>query len=222
MTNKPSAAPLYAPSELARYSRARPQLVHRLFEGYAAEGRTYQPLLRGATRRRGETPLLSFENLIETALIAALRSKGISLQAIRAAHRVAEGEFGAHPFARRAVYVAGRDIFMQAEVAVAEERHLTALTRGGQRALQPVLEHYLKHVRWDEDWPVEWQPRGGVVRQNPEIQFGLPQVRAVRTEIIRSRFEAEESVTELATDFDLSVDEVEQALRYEFWLRPAA
>jgi uncharacterized protein (DUF433 family) len=222
MKNRPSSVPLYAPSELARYSRARAPLVHRLFEGYAAEGRAYPPLLHGASRDRDGFALLSFENLIETALIVALRSRRISMQSIRAAHRAAGAEFGEHPFARRPVFVAGHDIFMQADQAVTEERHVTALTQGGQRALRPVLEQYLKHVRWDEDWPVEWQPQGGVVRQNPEIQFGLPQVKAVRTEIIRSRFQAEESVTELATDFDLSADEVEQALRYEFWLRPAA
>lgn len=101
--------------------------------------------------------------------------------------------------------------------------HLTALTRGGQRALEPVLRRYLTHIEWEKGWPIEWQPReGGVVVQNPEITFGLPNVRGVRTEVIRARFEAEESIDFIAGDFGLTDGDVQAALRYEFWLRPAA
>jgi uncharacterized protein (DUF433 family) len=77
-------------------------------------------------------------------------------------------------------------------------------------------------VRLIAGWPVEWRPRDGVVIQNPEIAFGLPSVRGVRTEVIRARFEAEESVKFIADDFGVSPDDVQAALRYEFWLRPAA
>jgi uncharacterized protein (DUF433 family) len=223
MKTRPSAFPLYTLAELARYSHGQSQFVRRLFEGCAGAGSQHPPLLTAASVPRGGVPLTSFENLIETALVAALRAKGISLQAIREAHRIAHGEFGEHPFARRPIFVAGADIFMQAEETVADrERQLTALTKGGQRALEPVLKQYLQFVEWEQDWPVEWQPKGGVVRQNPEVEFGLPQVKGVRTEIVRSRFEADEAVAELADDFGLTLADVEQALRYELWLRPAA
>lgn len=222
MKTRPSSIPLYSLSDVSRYARAQAQLVRRLYLGYRDGDVVRPPLLESSADRSRPAPL-SFDDLIETALIAALRSRGISLQAVRAAHRVAAAEVGEHPFARRDILVAGKDIFMRASESLgADPEHLAALTKGGQRALEPVLAEYLQHVDWQEVYPVEWRPKGGVVRQNPEVEFGLPQVHGVRTEIIRGRFEAEEPIDVIADDFGLVSDDVQHALRYELWLRPAA
>ena len=222
MKTRPSSIPLYSLADVSRYGRAQAQLVRRLYLGYRDGDVLRPPLLQSSANRSNRAPL-SFDDLIETALIAALRSRGISLQTVREAHRFAAAEVGEHPFARRDILVAGADIFMRAGEALGEDaQHLAALTKGGQRALEPVLAEYLQHVDWQEVYPVEWRPRGGVVRQNPEVEFGLPQVRGVRTEIIRGRFEAEEPIDVIADDFGLISDDVQHALRYELRLRPAA
>lgn len=222
MKPRPSSVPLYSLADVSRYARAHPQLVRRLYRGYRVGGAAYAPVL-GAVRTSGGKAPLSFEDLIETALIAALRARRISLQAIREAHRLAADEVGEHPFARRDILVAGKDVFMRAgEVLERQGEQLATLTQGGQRALEPVLTEYLQLVEWEEGWPAEWRPRAGVVRQNPEVEFGLPQVKGVRTEVLRGRFEADEPISVIADDFGLTVTEVEHALRYELWLRPAA
>jgi len=219
---RPSSIPLYSVTDVSRYARAQSQLVRRLYLGYSGGDRERPPLLRATAGTTSEAPL-AFDDLIETAVIAALRSRRISLQAIRAAHRVAESEVGDHPFARKDILVAGSDIFMRAnEELDGGLDGLAALTKGGQRALEPVLTEYLHQIDWEDRWPVEWRPKSGVVSQNPEVEFGLPQVRGVRTEIIRGRFEAEEPIDVIAEDFGLSNDDVQHALRYELWLRPAA
>ena len=148
----------------------------------------------------------------------------MSLQAIRVAHRVAKGDEPDHPFARRDIMI-GRQRGRHADergIPTDGSEQLASLTAGGQRALEKVLGGYLHQIDWQDKWPVEWRPKGGVVRQNPEVEFGLPQVCGVRTEIIRGRFEAEEPIGIIADDFGLTVDDVENALRYELWLRPAA
>jgi len=222
MKTRPSSVPLYSLTDVSRYARTQPQLVRRLYLGYRVGGSLHLPVLQGAAAADRPAPL-SFEDLIETALIAALRARRISLQAIREAHRLATAEVGEHPFARRDILVAGNDIFMRASERVErDDEGLAALTRGGQRALEPVLGQYLQLIEWDEEWPAEWRPRGGVVRQNPEIEFGLPQVKGIRTEVLRGRFEADEAISAIADDFGLSPADVEHALRYELWLRPAA
>ncbi len=222
MKTRSSSIPLYSMTDVARYARAQSQLVRRLYRGYREGDRERPPLLR-STADAGRAAPLAFDDLIETAVIAALRSRGISLQAVRAAHRVAESEVGDHPFARKDILVAGADIFMRANEELGDGLdNLATLTRGGQRALKPVLTEYLHHIDWQDRWPVEWRPKGGVVRQNPEIEFGLPQIGGIRTEIIRGRFEAEEPIDAIADDFGLSADDVQHALRYELWLRPAA
>jgi uncharacterized protein (DUF433 family) len=218
-----SARPIYPLTEASRYARASQNNVRRWLQGYDAERRYYSPLVEPPPERPLGILALSFENLIEIVLVTALRGSGISLRMIREAHEIAKSEFGEHPFARRDLYVSGKDLFMRAsEVVDGGPVHLAVLTRGGQRALEPVLSKYLTHIDWENDWPVEWRPRGGVVNQNPEVVFGLPNVRGVRTEVIRARFEADESILFIADDFGISPDEVQQALRYEFWLRPAA
>ena len=219
---RPSSIPLYSLADVSRYARAQAQLVRRLYLGYRDGDVLRPPLLESAADRSRPAPL-SFDDLIETSLIAALRGRGISLQAVRAAHQVAAAEVGDHPFARRDILVAGQDIFMRASEALDEApEHLATLTKGGQRALEPVLAEYLQHVDWQEVYPVEWRPKGGVVRLNPEVEFGLPQVHGVRTEIIRGRFEAEEPIDVIADDFGLAGEDVQHALRYELWLKPAA
>lgn len=222
MKTRPSSMPLYSLTDVARYSRAQSQLVRRLYHGYR-DGDVVRPPVLTAAGAAGNPAPLSFEDLIETALIAALRARRISLQAIREAHRIATNEVGEHAFACRDILVAGGDVFMRAgQAAERDGEQLAALTKGGQRALEPVLAEYLEIVDWQECWPAEWRPRRGVVRQNPEVEYGLPQVRGVRTEIIRGRFEADEPIEVIAADFGLDCAEVEHALRYELWLRPAA
>ena len=222
MTARPSTVPLYSLTDVSRYARAQTQLVRRLYLGYSDNENERPALLRSSVDPHEPAPY-SFDDLIETAVIAALRSKGVSLQSIRAAHRVAAAEEPDHPFARRDIMLAGDEIFMRTNEAPAEgSEQVASLTRGGQRALEKVLAEYLHQIDWQDKWPVEWRPKGGVVRQNPEIEFGLPQVRGIRTEILRGRFEAEEPIGTIADDFGLTGDDVENALRYEFWLRPAA
>jgi uncharacterized protein (DUF433 family) len=218
MKTRPSSVPLYSLTDLARYARAERQFVRRLYIGYRDRGAERPPVLHPVVS--GRAPF-SFEDLIEASLVTALRARRISLQAIREARSIAEREIGHHPFARRDILIAGSDIFMRAGDHLDGEQ-LAALTQGGQRALEPVLAQYLQLVDWEEGWPAEWRPRGGVVRQNPEVEYGLPQVRGVRTEVLRGRFEADEPISVIASDFGLSTDEVEHALRYELWLRPAA
>ena len=60
------------------------------------------------------------------------------------------------------------------------------------------------------------------VTLNPEVEYGLPAVRRVRTETILHRFLARESAEEIADDFGLEVASVEHALRYEWSLTRAA
>lgn len=217
-----SARPLYIVSDVARLSQASEGQVRRWLRGYATESSRYQPFLEPSLGQSADKLTLSFENLIEVALVAALRKKGLTTQAIRRAHREAQREFGSHPFARYQVYNSGKDIFIEATEYVADSaEYLTTLTRGGQRAWEPVLRAYLTEIDWRDGWPVEWRPYPDI-KLNPEVAFGLPNIAGVRTEIIKGRFMANESVCVIAEDFGLTVAEIETALRYELILGSAA
>lgn len=225
-----SEVPLYSIAEAARYSRAEASTLRRWALGYAAEdGEKYPPLLELPRDRPAGEPALSWENLVEAALISHWRARRISLQRLRRAHELAIAEFGPHPFARRDVFTDGVALFIAADDADANERpasFLTVITRNGERALAPVIASYLTRFDWQNqaEAPYQWRPPEGedVVRLNPAITFGQPAVRRVRTEIILGRWLAKESLDEIAADFRLDRAEVETAVRYEVVLqRPA-
>lgn len=50
---------------------------------------------------------------------------------------------------------------------------------------------------------------------DPRVSFGSPNVKGVPTWILKGRWEAGESVGEIAEDFDLSKDYVTEALAFE-------
>jgi uncharacterized protein (DUF433 family) len=219
--SRPSAKPLYIVTDVARFSRASESQVHRWLQGYSGKSREYEAFLQAASEQSRDKLTLSFENLIEVALVAALR-KHMSIQVIRLAHEQAQKEFGPYPFARLQFYKSGNDIFARAaEYVERETEHLTTLTRDGQRAWEPVLREYLLKIDWRDAWPIEWEPFRDI-KLNPEVAFGLPNVGGIRTEAIIGRFMADESVCFIAEDFGLTAAEVETALRYELTLGRAA
>ena len=101
--------------------------------------------------------------------------------------------------------------------------HLLRFLRVQHRA--SLLEEYLARVEWDE-WilPVRLYPfvpgAAYSVRSiaiDPHIAFGRPVVAraGISTGAIAGRIDAKEPATEVAADYDLTVEEVEQAVLYE-------
>jgi uncharacterized protein (DUF433 family) len=223
------ATPLYTVSDAARYAHVARSTLKNWAEGYqVGRGRKwYPPLLMLPDEQPFDQTALTFENLIEAALIGHWRRRRIPLQRIRRAHFLALEELGDHPFARNKIYVGGMDLFAEADRETVDEggRSFTVLTRAGQHALAPIVAEYLEHIDWQtgEEYAYQYRPPEGrnIVKLNPEIEFGLPNVRRIRTETILQRFLAQESVDEIADDFGLDEEEVEQALRYE-WALPRA
>ena len=61
--------------------------------------------------------------------------------------------------------------------------------------------------------PAADAPRSVVI--DPEIRFGRPTVKGVPTDILEERWRAGDSVADLAEDYSLSIEEIEESLRYE-------
>lgn len=223
------AVPLYALSDAARYAHVPRKTLQNWAEGYeSTAGTWYPPLLVLPDEQPFDQTALSFENLIEAALIGQWRKRRVPLQRIRKAHFLALEEFGDHPFARQRIYVGGTDLFVEADRTTEDEggSSFTVLTRANQYTLAPLIADSLEYIDWQtgEGFPYQYRPAEGrnIVKLNPNIEFGLPNIHRIRTEIILQRFLAQESVDEIAGDFDLSEEEVEQALRYEWALPKAA
>lgn len=219
--------PLYSIAEAARYSRTQAPTLRRWVLGYEGRGATYPPLILLPEERPAGEPALSWENLVEAALFSHWRRKRLSLQKLRRAHENAKVYFGPHPFARYDVYTDGFDVFVEADREVEDEGYgpiLTAVSGdGAMLVLAEAITASLTRFDWESDSeaPYRYRPAEGhdVVALNPEIDFGQPGVKRIRTETLFSRWMAPEPIDEIAGDFGLAMSEVEYAIRYEVTLR---
>ena len=214
--------PAYGPAEAARYLRLpaatlRTWLVGRTYLRGEAQA-MFRPLIKPANAQ----PLqLSFYNLIEAHVLRALRTEhGVALAELRAAIAYAEKELDTHrlllsPQLRTHAGAVFLDRYVE----------LINLSASGQMAMRKMLEDHLQRVEWDAwQYPVRLYPYTGSMPRalerpiaiDPHVAFGRPIVQraGVSTAAIADRIDAGETVEALAEDYDLSSDEIEQAVLY--------
>ncbi len=206
----PEERPLYTLKEAARYLGLSEATLRSWVRGRSystREGPRYSPPL---IRPPGE--LLSFNNLVEANVLAALRRvHGISMARVRRALEHAQKLGYERPLLLDLKAGLG-------EVFLEEGANLLALSRGGQLALRQILEEHLSRVERDpQGLPLRFYPRGREhwVVLDPRVAFGKPVVRGVRTQVIAARFEAGESYESIAEDYGLSPQEVQEAILFE-------
>ena len=98
------------------------------------------------------------------------------------------------------------------------------MSASGQLAMRVAFERHLQRVEWDQwQFPVRLypyldssQPADRPIAIDPKIAFGRPIVRrvGVSTAAIADRIDAGETVAAVAEDYDLSTEEVHQAVLY--------
>lgn len=165
--------------------------------------------------------LLTFEDLIRLRMIALLRAHGISRDSIMLAEKIARQLTGApQPFVTEPLWTYSSDVFLRLhDQLVASKR--------GQLAM-PFLAAFLRPadhgLSFDrERRAVSWRPAADVLIA-PDILFGAPCIEGTRisTESIWAVQRAGESVSALATMYDVQESCVESALAWEATLARAA
>lgn len=214
----------YGVAEAAHYLALPPATLRTWVRGRSyrsgEERRFSEPLIQ--LPEPGE-PLLSFTNLVEAHVLAAIRRRhGVPMQKVRPALEFLERELGvSHPLAREEILTDGVSLFVE------HLGKLVNLSQRGQLAVQEILRAHLERVEHDAAGLAERlypfsrgtddlrQPR--VVVVDPRISFGRPAIAgtSVRTEVIAARLKAGESIHELARDYDIPEDRIEEAIRYE-------
>lgn len=128
-----------------------------------------------------------------------------------------------HPLATRKFWIEGKSVFTD------ELGKLVSLSEPGQLALPKVVECYAKRVQWEGSLPrrlfpfttrpeldsAEDPPRSIVI--DPAVAFGRPVVAGTRitTAMLFERFEAGESAPDIAADYRIELQQVEDAIRCE-------
>lgn len=218
--------PAYTIGEAARYLRL-PLPTLRAW----ATGRAY---MTGTGRRRSlpaltiagtKPPMLSFVNLIEAHVLAAItRDYDVPLQRVRRALTFLGREFQSkHPLIDRIFETNRHDLFIR------EAGKLVNVTREGQAALDQTLDLYLSRIEWDDVgvaarlYPFTGRAEAGMPKAvviDPRIAFGKPVLAhtSVPTVVVAERFKAGESLAALAEDYGRDATEIQEAIRCELEL----
>ncbi len=215
--------PAYTPTEAAHYLRLPPATLRSWIVGRqypTIEGhRDFSPLIKAASLK----PLmLSFTNLIEAHILRAFRTEhGVSVKALRTALTYAQQALGIERL------LLSPELRAEAgRVFLDRYGELIDLSASGQLALRQMLEDRLRRVVWDEaQFPIRLYPflpgadssERRPIAIDPRISFGRPVVlsKNITTAAIVSRIDNGESVEDIAADYDLNREDIEQAALYE-------
>ncbi len=179
-------------------------------------GRTfYEPVL-SVRGRRGS----SFHDLVELHILKALRKvHNVRLENVRRALEYPEKELHIdHLLPDEQLSTYGGDVFIRYLDSI------VSLSKGGQIALKDILDEYLQRVeRDDRHIPIKLYPdfegskNSKPIVINPRVSFGKPTIAgtAIHTGTIVDRVDAGESVEEVADDYEISIDLVLSAVKYE-------
>ncbi len=170
---------------------------------------------------RGREATVPFIGFAEAFVLSSFRRAGVPLQRIRPAVEVLEKEIGVdHALASKRLYTDGAEVlFDYANKRGEREVMDLVVVRTQQRQFSGVVKDYLKRIHYGGDgWADSVRlPTYGNARVivDPKVAFGLPIVShgGARVEDLVDRFQAGDSVAEIATDFSVPPDEVEDVIR---------
>ena len=214
-TTDPRDMPAYTVPEAAHYLGLPSSTVRYWSAGRGA----YKALIKPT-----DNPplLLSFLNLVELHLLAAMRRKHqVSMPNVRRAIVYLEGEFHtAHPLLAKELETDGLDIFIH------QYGQLINISKDGQIAMRRIMEAALKRIERDNNnipiklYPFTRQQIDGapsVIIIDPAVSGGRPVIagRGLATGIIAERYKVGESIEDLAYDYDCTEAEIQEAIRCE-------
>lgn len=218
-----SEQPAYSASEAARIlalpaATVKAWCFGQKYRSNAGEEKTFQPVIApaGASER-----LLSFANLCELHVLSAIRRRHhVSLHKVRASVQYVQEHLGsARPLLDTQFQTNGIDLFVE------HASKLLNVSRSGQQALRGDFERALARIERNEAGkPIRLFPYvhpnqqdgSRVVAVDPTLSFGRPVLlrAGVKTDVIVSRFAAGDSIQEMAEDYQVAINEIEEALRF--------
>lgn len=169
----------------------------------------------------GRQATIPFIGFAEAYVLSSFRRAGVPLQRIRPAVEVLAKEIGVeHALASERLYTDGAEVLYDyaQETGDAEFMELVVL-RTKQRQFAGVVRAYLKRINYGGDgWATSVKLptyEHAEVVVDPKIAFGLPLVvrGGARVEDLVDRFQAGDSVKELAADFGVPAEQVEDVIR---------
>ena len=210
--NEMMETPIYGLTEAAHYLRVPLNTLRYWVQG----GRSVQPLIALAAPSR-----LSFSNLLECHMLSSMRAiYDVRIPKVRRAlATLARYVSHKHPLIEQVFHTDRRDLFIE------HLGEIVNLSKGGQLEIRGMWELYRERVEPDPKgfsklYPFVLQPKPNepkLILINPAVSFGKPVIAGtgISTAVVASRFNARESIGDLATEYGVTPKQVEEAIRWE-------
>ena len=225
--------PLYAVTEAARLLEIPAATLRRWLEGFYVRGVAYPPVIR--IKRTGSSDV-TWAEFVEAGHLREYRQvRAVSLQKLRRFIDLAREAWGVpYPLAhfKPVVDSNGRQDLLvllkhlQDEADLDDDVQVVRLVDPytGQLAFRQPFQAFLDKVTFSEPDGIatSMHPLGEDVPVviDPELAFGIPQIRGIRTETVAEAIATGESEEGVADTFSLELEEVRAAIRWELKLRP--
>jgi uncharacterized protein (DUF433 family) len=199
--------PAYQVAEAANYAQISPQTVVAWHKIEAA-----------LLKQRDERAALNYMQLIEVAVVAAFRKAGVSMKRIRAARAYAAHSLKSeYPFAEYSFKENGKHLFLDSGQIDVKAGTVLQADQEGQLAWESVIGRLREFEYEKQGIVLKWHVAGpsSPIIIDPRISFGTPTVKGTPTWVIRGRWDAGESDTDIAEDFGIKKEEVREALKFE-------
>lgn len=208
---------IYSYADVDRLVGLHSGTARRWLEGYERLGRFYDPVLRPEP---SGSDAVTWGEMVEARLLAEFRDRKVPVQRMRPAIGKLREEFGPYPLAhaRPFLEVEGRELVQVVQEQVGLERVLQlVVVRDGQYLLTEAAKRFRSAVDYDGEVAGLLRPdlRTPDVIMDPRRAFGQPAVRNVRTESLAEDYRAGTSRDELADLYDLTLGQVDEAIRFE-------
>lgn len=168
--------------------------------------------------RQATVPFIGFA---EAFVLSSFRRAGVPLQRIRPAVEALGKEIGVeHALASKRLYTDGAEVLFDYATKHGEREVMDlVVVRTQQRQFSEAVKGYLKAIHYGGDgWADAVRLPSYATAEvvvDPKVAFGLPLVvhGGARVEDLVDRFQAGDSVAEIAADFGVPADQVEDVIR---------
>jgi uncharacterized protein (DUF433 family) len=214
ITNGMMETPIYGVAEAAHYLRVPQNTLVYWVKG----GGSVLPLIKLASTG---PPRLSFSNLLECYMLSSMRAMyDVRIPKVRKALvNLAKYVQHKHPLIEQAFQTDRRDLFIEHLGSIVN------LSKHEQILMPGVMELYLERIERDPKglfklYPFVMERKAGEPRLiliNPAVGFGKPVIAGtgISTAVVASRFNARESIGDLASEYGVEPRKIEEAIRWE-------
>lgn len=206
---------VYTPREAARLIGTNAQQVLRWTRGSGPN----EPLWNAHYQFiDDDVTEISFLDLIEVRVVAAMRRAKISLQKIRFAISFAQDKYGIErPLASQSFKTDGTEILME---AIENDGEFVSLSKKhpGQKEFREIIKQSLSDLEYEEDTVARWKPNrfSGIVI-DPKRFFGDPILDeyGISTATIKKEFDEFEDIKYLAGIYEIPERLVKLGVEFE-------